>query len=112
MHDLLEDPSARCDGMYGRRVAASNTILESARDVSGQTRLGREEAWCTCLLSPRRSCCRFTSFLRTKCVTPVHPTSKNACKKGGWKTFTSPKFKNQGQCVSYVASHGRKQHHK
>ena len=40
------------------------------------------------------------------------PTSKNACKKGGWKTFTNPKFKNQGQCVSYVASHGRKQHQK
>jgi hypothetical protein len=37
------------------------------------------------------------------------PTSKNACKKGGWKTFTIPKkFKNQGQCVSYVASHGHK----
>ena len=23
------------------------------------------------------------------------------CKNGGWKTFTDPKFKNQGQCVSY-----------
>ena len=21
------------------------------------------------------------------------------CKNGGWKTFTNPKFKNQGQCV-------------
>ena len=41
------------------------------------------------------------------------PTSKNACKNGGWKTFTTPKkFKNQGQCVSYVASHGHKQHNK
>ena len=25
-----------------------------------------------------------------------------ACKKGGWKSFTSPKFKNQGQCVKYL----------
>jgi hypothetical protein len=25
-----------------------------------------------------------------------------ACKNGGWKTFTSPKFKNQGQCVKWV----------
>lgn len=25
-----------------------------------------------------------------------------ACTKGAWKTFTSPKFKNQGQCVKYV----------
>ena len=29
-----------------------------------------------------------------------------ACKKGGWKTFTNPKFKNQGQCVKYLI-HGR-----
>ena len=27
------------------------------------------------------------------------PTTKDDCKKGGWKTFTDPKFKNQGQCV-------------
>ena len=25
-----------------------------------------------------------------------------ACKNGGWKTFTSPKFKNQGQCMKWV----------
>jgi hypothetical protein len=29
-----------------------------------------------------------------------------ACKKGGWKTFTNPTFKNQGQCVRFVV-HGR-----
>ena len=29
-----------------------------------------------------------------------------ACKKGGWKSFTNPSFKNQGQCVKYVV-HGR-----
>ena len=40
------------------------------------------------------------------------PTTKNACKHGGWKTFNHPTFKNQGQCVSYVASHGRKHHNK
>jgi hypothetical protein len=38
------------------------------------------------------------------------PTTRAACKHGGWKTFTSPSFKNQGQCVSYVnhhSSHGK-----
>jgi len=30
------------------------------------------------------------------------PSSKDACKKDGWKTFNSPAFKNQGQCVSYT----------
>jgi hypothetical protein len=33
------------------------------------------------------------------------PTSKDQCKKGGWKNFTDPVFKNQGQCVSYVEHH-------
>jgi len=28
------------------------------------------------------------------------------CKKGGWKSFTNPNFKNQGQCVK-VMVHGR-----
>lgn len=29
------------------------------------------------------------------------PTNKDQCKKDGWKVFTNPSFKNQGQCVSY-----------
>lgn len=28
------------------------------------------------------------------------------CKKGAWKSFTNPTFKNQGQCVKYLI-HGR-----
>jgi hypothetical protein len=39
-------------------------------------------------------------------VTPVL-TDKNLCKKGGWKTFTNPSFKNQGQCVSYIQSNAK-----
>jgi hypothetical protein len=44
------------------------------------------------------------------------PTSKSQCKHGGWKAFTSPAFKNQGQCVKAVkhqpgsASHGHGPH--
>jgi len=36
---------------------------------------------------------------------PATLAAKAACKKGGWKTFTSPKFKNQGQCIKYVNAH-------
>jgi hypothetical protein len=36
-------------------------------------------------------------------VPPTTPSNKDACKNGGWKTFTNPSFKNQGQCVSSVA---------
>jgi hypothetical protein len=35
------------------------------------------------------------------------PTSKDQCKNGGWQTFDSPAFKNQGDCVSYVATGGK-----
>jgi len=35
------------------------------------------------------------------------PTSVEQCRNDGWRTFTNPRFKNQGDCVSYVASQGR-----
>ena len=31
-------------------------------------------------------------------------TTKDQCKHGGWKTFTNPAFKNQGDCIRYVNS--------
>ena len=34
------------------------------------------------------------------------PTAKSQCKHGGRKTFTSPSFRNQGQCVSWYEHHG------
>ncbi len=33
--------------------------------------------------------------------------SKDQCKNDGWKNSTSPKFKNQGDCVSHAASKGK-----
>ena len=35
---------------------------------------------------------------------PVVLTSKDQCKNNGWKTSTSPVFKNQGDCISSFAS--------
>jgi hypothetical protein len=32
------------------------------------------------------------------------PTDKSQCKNGGWEAFVLPTFKNQGDCVSYVAA--------
>ena len=34
------------------------------------------------------------------------PTSKHQCKDGGWKNFGTT-FKNQGQCVRFVATGGK-----
>jgi hypothetical protein len=39
-------------------------------------------------------------------VAPGRADFARVCKNGGWKTFTSPEFKNQGQCVKFVI-HGR-----
>jgi hypothetical protein len=36
------------------------------------------------------------------------PTTKDDCKNGGWQTFDPP-FKNQGDCVSFVATKGKNQ---
>jgi len=36
---------------------------------------------------------------------PAGPTMKAQCKKGGWRSFSSPSFKNQGQCVSWFNHH-------
>lgn len=38
-------------------------------------------------------------------VPPPMPSSKDDCKKGGWEQYGV--FKNQGDCVSYVATDGR-----
>jgi DNA-binding beta-propeller fold protein YncE len=46
-------------------------------------------------------------YPRALAVSPLPrvPTSKNQCTNGGWRNF--PGFKNQGDCVSYVATKGK-----
>jgi hypothetical protein len=33
------------------------------------------------------------------------PDNKDQCKNGGWETFSTLSFRNQGDCVSYVNHH-------
>ena len=42
---------------------------------------------------------------------PAGPSAKDQCKKGGWKSFSSPSFKNQGQCVSWFNHPQHQSHH-
>jgi hypothetical protein len=37
---------------------------------------------------------------------PTSPQTKDDCKNGGWQNF-NPSFKNQGDCVSFVATGGK-----
>ena len=40
------------------------------------------------------------------------PSSVRQCKHDGWRVFTNPSFRNQGQCVRFVRSqNGRKNDH-
>jgi hypothetical protein len=47
-----------------------------------------------------------TDFAFKTYVEP-RPTSKQQCKKGGWRQFRNPSFKNQGQCVKFVNHQGK-----
>ncbi len=38
-------------------------------------------------------------------VPDIVPITKDSCKHDGWKAFTDPTFKNQGQCVAYAEHH-------
>jgi hypothetical protein len=62
--------------------------------------------------SPAGTFRRRTSFQETlsselTAVEPVAPTSKDDCKRGGWRNYLALGFKNQGDCVSFVATGGR-----
>ena len=48
------------------------------------------------------------SDLAFKTYVAQAPATKAECKKGGWKHFTNPRFKNQGQCIAYVNHHNGK----
>ena len=51
----------------------------------------------------------FVTSIAFASITPppdTLPTSKDQCKKGGWQDFGGI-FKNQGDCVSFVATAGK-----
>ncbi|WP_052666789.1 hypothetical protein [Nitriliruptor alkaliphilus] len=48
---------------------------------------------------------RFYSMNAT--ITPAGPATKDACKDGGWESFTLNEFRNQGECVSYLMANER-----
>jgi hypothetical protein len=51
----------------------------------------------------------FKTYVAPPVVPPVvRPRNKAECKKGGWRRFTNPSFKNQGQCIAYVNHHNGK----
>jgi hypothetical protein len=53
-------------------------------------------------------CGSVTSFSPFAAVfAPTGPVTTSDCKHGGWQRYTNPSFKNEGDCVSYVATKGK-----
>lgn len=60
--------------------------------------------------SPGDPCRASDGWPAVQFVATQTPTTADQCKKGGWvnlTTATGTSFKNQGDCVSYVASNGK-----
>jgi hypothetical protein len=66
--------------------------------------LGRQPDDCSLLTSPLVSSDVISGDFVVTNATPL-PTSKDQCKNGGWKSYGV--FKNQGDCVSFVATGGK-----
>jgi hypothetical protein len=54
-------------------------------------------------------CCSglFCAAATNTCVPesgPDVPTTTEHCKDGGWRNYTNPSFKNQGDCIKFVKS--------
>ena len=49
----------------------------------------------------------FTTGTPPEELPPPAPTSKDQCKNGGFRNFTTPGFDNQGDCVAFVATGGK-----
>lgn len=57
---------------------------------------------------PGTVCGSVTSFSPfVAAFAPAAPATTADCRNGGWTRYTNPKFKNQGDCVSWVATHGK-----
>ena len=85
------DFSFKLGGTYSATISTPSGAFhdEGSADAGGTTGFGMFENFTSSLPAP----------------TPLLPTSKDECKKGGWQSFGV--FKNQGDCVSFVATAGK-----
>jgi hypothetical protein len=80
-------------------------VIDANPDIVAVT-LGRAPGDCSPLTSPIASAPVTSGDLVVTDVSPL-PTATAQCKDGGWRNFGV--FKNQGDCVSFVATGGRNQ---
>jgi hypothetical protein len=74
-------------------------------DIVALTRVATAPSQCPFPLSTNEGFSESTNGTFVVPPAPRTPTSKEQCKKGGWKTYGV--FQNQGDCVSFVATKGK-----
>lgn len=93
--------AGRCCKMPGAVCAAGAECCHGTCDANGRC-CAAVEAAC----SSTSDCCDPGNnvCIAGVCRPPAGPPSgKEACKHGGWRTFTAPRvFKSQGDCVRFV----------
>ena len=97
---VLNDVESTSSSFPGQVV--TTVLIDSGggtRDVLGSQGTGRALTDCS-LPVPNLIEDALTNGRAVVFDAPPLPTSKDQCKDGGWRNF--PKFKNQGDCVSFV----------
>jgi hypothetical protein len=96
------DPVVFRDGVPIEQVCLTAGVANPDPCVASRTTLGDGDVQIT-ILSSHASRWNLGAAIR------VLPATADQCKGDGWKRFRdgNARFKNQGDCVSYVATHGK-----
>jgi hypothetical protein len=114
---LVNGSTVTCLNVGGNQAiigTTTNAIFVEDNDGAGQDRVGAEFVSITTCPHPATisgTPLTFGPFRIANGDIVIHdapplPTSTKQCKQGGWQTFNV--FKNQGDCVSFVATGGKK----
>jgi len=89
--ELGRDYTSTFTGTYSARIVGPSGAFHDEGTTGGffSTPFGIHEDFVSTLTEP----------------TSLGPTSTDQCKHGGWQSFGT--FRNQGDCVSYVATNGK-----
>lgn len=93
-------PCSVC-GVAGPSVSVPEPLLDGSQPGSGAFTFSIDQTDRSWMVFPS------TQYVESYSggLSPALPTSPDQCKNGGWQTFGI--FKNQGDCVSYVATGGK-----
>jgi hypothetical protein len=113
-----DQSGASCADIAG---ATSQNYLLATADVGHRLRVGvgaSNSAGAAAVLSNPTGVITATPTPTTTTTTTTTtgsapPLTKQSCKHDGWRAFTNPRFKNQGQCVRFVNQqhHNNDRHH-